>query len=101
LNHKGSSFRKYLEREWATLPDALLASEVAMLLGYHRTTVNGWAEKGRLSSINYFGETVFAKEHLIAFLAATANSGLAEKSAKHRALIETYRQKEGNKTEAT
>lgn len=61
------------------------------MLGYHRTAMNGWAEQKKLPSIDYFGETVFAKEHLIAFLASTANSGFAEKSAKHRALIEAYR----------
>ncbi|QNK39845.1 MerR family transcriptional regulator [Caproicibacter fermentans] len=90
-------FREYLEREWAALPDALTACEVAGLLGYHRTTVNSWAagtksRLGKLPSIHYFGETVFAKEHLIAFLVSTVNIGFVEKSAKHRALIEAYRQ---------
>lgn len=94
-------FREYLEREWAALPDALTACEVAGLLGYHRTTVNSWAtgaksRLGKLPSIHYFGETVFAKEHLIAFLASTVNIGFAEKSVKHRALIEEYRQEEKN-----
>lgn len=95
-------FSAYLAREWAALPDALPARAVAGLLGYHRTTVNGWAEQrenahGKLPSIHYFGETVFAKEQLIAFLASTANSGLAEKSAKHRALLEQYRKSENQR----
>lgn len=95
-------FRKYLEREWEALPDALTACEVAGLLGYHRTTVNSWAagaktRLGKLPSIHYFGETVFAKEHLITFLASTANIGFVEKSAKHRALIEAYRRSENQR----
>lgn len=89
-------FHAYLEREWAALPDALPAREVAKLLGYHRTTVNGWAEERNLPSIRYFGETVFAKEHLTAFLTSTVNSGFAEKSAKHQTLIEAYWQEEEN-----
>lgn len=67
---------------------------MAGLLGYHRTTVNGWAEQGKLPSITYFGKTVFAKENLIAFLVSTANIGFADPSAKHQALIEAYRQEE-------
>lgn len=95
-------FREYLEREWAALPDALTAYEVAGLLGYHRTTVNSWAagtksRLGKLPSINYFGETVFAKEHLIAFLVSTVNIGFVEKSAKHRAIIEAYRRSENQR----
>jgi hypothetical protein len=90
-------FREYLERDWAALPDALTACEVAELLGYHRTTVNSWAtgaksRLGKFPSIHYFGETVFAKEHLIAFLVSTVNIGFLEKSAEHRAVIEAYKQ---------
>lgn len=90
-------FSAYLEREWAALPDALSARAVAVLLGYHRTTVNGWAEQSKMPSIHYFGETVFAKEQLIDFLVSTANSGLAEKSAKHRVLLEQYQKSENQR----
>lgn len=89
--------KEYLEREWEALPDALPARGVAGLLGYHRTTVNGWAEQGKLPSIDYYGETVFAKEHLIAFLSATANNGWTGKSATHRALIEKCRRSENQR----
>lgn len=95
-------FREYLEREWEALPDALTAHKVSGLIGYHRTTVNSWAtgaksRLGKLPAIQYFGETVFAKEHLITFLVSTVNIGFVEKSAKHQALIEAYRQSENQR----
>lgn len=75
--------RKYYTQIFATYPDVLTAKEVSKTIGYGKTTVNNWCNKGYIKSFKRNNANHIPKAYLIEFLCSKYFRSITRKSDWH------------------
>lgn len=79
--------KKVAQAEWKDMPEVLLVTDVAYLLGYHTNTIYRWTKNRGLQGLRTAGKLYIPKKYLLEFIASREYHSVHLKSSKHIDLL--------------
>ncbi len=74
----------------ADQPDVIPAAKVVKLIGYAKTTINGWCDSGEIKSFRHGRANYIPKQYLVQFLCSPRCRSITRKTPWHAATLENF-----------
>lgn len=84
------NLRQYYTEMLAQYPDVMTATEVSKIIGYGKTTVNNWCNKGYIKSFKRNNTNHIPKVYLIEFLCSKYFRTITRKSKWHIGTLQQF-----------
>lgn len=86
-------FIRFLQRKFASLPDAITSQQAAEAIGYQTETINRYIQQGQLYAVMYNAHHIIPKIKFIELIASDSMAQIVKKSPTHRDLILHFRKR--------